>query len=155
RRQDPDFIDLCSGASRFDISSLMDLRFDQTDFADSFLYGDTRGLLQLREGLSQLYQNELGVQIPPDRILITDGASGALYVAFLTTLAPGDEIIFPAVCFPVYKVLVQMVGARCVFAPVDDRLLYDVKSIRRLITKNTKAIVLNSPGNPAMGIHTA
>lgn len=154
RRQDPDFIDLCAGASRFDISHLLDLQFDKKDFANSFLYGDPRGMHHLREGLSRLYQDELGIQIPPDRFLITDGASGALYISFLATLAPGDEIILPGVCFPVYKIYAQMVGAKCIFAPVDDRLLYDVKSIGPLITKNTKAIVVNSPSNPAMGIHT-
>jgi (5-formylfuran-3-yl)methyl phosphate transaminase len=154
RRGDPNFVDLCTGASRFDISSLINLRFDQADFTDSFLYGDVRGLSILRETLSQLYSDEFGIEIASDRILITDGASGALHVAFLALLQPGDEIILPAVSFPVYKILAHMVGAKCIFAPVDDRLLCDVKSIQRLITKNTKAIVMNSPSNPGMGIHS-
>jgi len=155
RRGEPDFIDLCLGTSRFQTASLINLALSKKDMDNSFLYGDFKGMKNLREGLSSLYEKELGVGIHPDRFLVTDGASGALYISFLATLAPGDEVILPSVCYPVYKILAQMTGAKCVFAPVDHRLLYDVNSIRRLMTKNTKAIVLNSPSNPAMDMLTA
>ncbi len=154
RRNEPGFIDLCLGASRFNAAALIDLDFDKNEFEDSFLYGDSRGMESLRNALSRLYEQDLGVELPAHRLLITDGASEALHIAFLTTLAPGDEIILPGVCFPVYKILAQIVGTKCVFAPVDDRLLYDVKSISRFITKNTKTILINSPSNPAMGMLT-
>jgi aspartate/methionine/tyrosine aminotransferase len=155
RRRDPDFIDLCLGTSRFETASVINLGLSQKDLEDSFLYGDFRGMENLRAGLSRLYEKKLGVEVPPSRLLVTDGASGALYIAFHATLAPGDEIILPSICYPVYKILAHMVGAKCIFAPVDHRLVYDVKFMRRLITKNTKAIVVNSPSNPAMGMLTS
>lgn len=154
RRAAPDFIDLCLGTSRFQTSSLTDLTLSQKDIDHSFLYGDFKGMESLRSGLSRLYKSDFGVEVPADRFLVTDGASGALFIAFLATLAPGDEVILPSIGYPVYKILAQMVGAKCIFAPVNDRLVYDVRSISKFISKNTKTIVINSPSNPAMGMLT-
>ncbi len=56
RRQDSDFINLCMGTSRFQTNSLVDLSLSEKDLEDSLLYGDFKGMEELREGLSNLYK---------------------------------------------------------------------------------------------------
>lgn len=150
RRAEPGFIDLCTGTSAFDFTQFVDLDIPRERLTDTLGYGSPEGQGELREALSRLYCQVLDVEVPPQRIVITDGATSALHVAFLATLGVGDEVIVPSVGFPVFRSLAHMVGARCVIAPVDDRMLYDVTRLRQLVTPRTRAIVVNTPSNPTM-----
>jgi aspartate/methionine/tyrosine aminotransferase len=140
--------DLCSGSSMYDITPLVDFSCAGAELAPAIRYGELQGRETLRVRLSELYANEYGLDISPSRFLITDGASGALAIALMTLLDPGDQVILPAVGFPIYKTLVQMVGAECVFAPLDEEFKYDIGALRQLITKRTRVIIVNSPSNP-------
>lgn len=144
-------IDLCNGASRFDSSPFLDralLGERMAQLISVSRYGEPEGREALRVRLSEQYRRDDGVEISPDRFVITDGASGALSVAFFSLLEPDDEVILPEVCFPVYPALARLAGARCVFAPLDGDHRYDLAGLQRRITARTRAIVINSPGNP-------
>jgi hypothetical protein len=58
-------------------------------------YTDANGLPALREALSGWYRQRFGLDIAPERFVITAGASGALQLASLALFEPGDEVLMP------------------------------------------------------------
>ncbi len=119
--------------------------------AGSTYYSDSKGILQLREAISQHYNERFGVQLDPDKnILVTPGAKQALVYSLLSIVNPGDEVIITSPAWPSYSQLVTLSNGKPVTVenlsnPVDP---FPVKQISQAITKNTKAILLNSPHNP-------
>jgi aspartate aminotransferase/aminotransferase len=109
-------------------------------------YTPTQGIAPLRDRL----RKELSIEIGRDvgEVLITSGVSGALFLAILATINPGDEAIFLDPYFVMYKHLLTLAGGTPV--PVDsypDFRFYPDR-VERAITPKTKLLILNSPANP-------
>jgi len=117
-------------------------------------YIETRGLYELREAISEdLKQNE-GVDVPPDNILITTGASEALYLVLSTITEPGDEILLLDPCYSVYWNLVRYLGLKIKTCPqtIDNGFQPSEECIKNAITEKTAAILFASPDNPTSRI---
>lgn len=136
-------VNLCMGSSAFDVRSHVSLALDDSELSLS-AYLDPRGAAALRAALSEHYRRRQGVAINPDRILVTDGALGALHIAFLLLAGPGDDVLVPEIAFPAFRDFIAVVGARVVAVPTD----YDLAAVRAAVTPRTRAIVVNSPSNP-------
>jgi aspartate/methionine/tyrosine aminotransferase len=109
-------------------------------------YSVTQGIPQLRDELQKRVDAEYG---HADRkVLITSGTSGALVMAMLALVNPGDEVIFMDPYFVMYPALVKMVGGKCVMIDTAPNFATDVNRIAAAITPRTKLILLNSPANP-------
>jgi aspartate/methionine/tyrosine aminotransferase len=109
-----------------------------------------RGVLSLREGIARHLTAECGAQIDPEQeVLVTNGGMNALHVLFLTLLEPGDEVIVPSPCY-FLEGLVQRLGARLVFVPMDGcrGFEWDLGRIEDAITERSKILFLNTPVNP-------
>jgi aspartate/methionine/tyrosine aminotransferase len=141
-------IDLASGTSHFDIREHADLTLDAGALSDIARYGDCMGMYSLRCGVSDFLAEIHGVRIEPARIMITDGASGALTIALGALLHPGAEAIIPAVAYPMFSVVAEHFGARCISVPLTSEFKVDIDAIAAHVTERTRAIVLNSPSNP-------
>ena len=63
-------------------------------------YTAATGLPALRQALSSWYASRFGLQIAPERIVITAGASAALQLACLALFEPGDEVLMPDPSYP-------------------------------------------------------
>ncbi|HEU5323128.1 MAG TPA: pyridoxal phosphate-dependent aminotransferase, partial [Methylomirabilota bacterium] len=111
-------------------------------------YGEPLGRLALREGISRYYGEHFGLDVPPARICVTDGASGALVLALGAASGPGREVMVPDVGFPVFAGLVGLLGATAVRVPLDARFTYALDALEDRVTARTAAIVVNSPSNP-------
>ena len=81
-------------------------------------------------------------------MLVTSGTSGALVLAVLAMVNPGDEVIVFDPYFVMYPALVGMVGGRCVIDRHVSRLSHRSRRVAAAITPRTKMILLNSPANP-------
>jgi aspartate aminotransferase len=109
-------------------------------------YSQTAGIAELLQKVAGGLESELGWQEP--KVLITNGVSGGLLLAFLSLINPGDEVIIPDPYFVIYKHVVNMLGGKCVFVDCyPDFGLHSEKIIAR-ITDKTKLIIVNSPCNP-------
>ena len=112
-------------------------------------YIDNNGTYALREAVARFEREKNGMDYTPDEVILTAGATEALFVALFGILNPGDEVIVPTPAFVLYE---QIIGlCRGVFVPYDtapDGFQLDADRLRALITPRTKAIVLNSPNNP-------
>ncbi len=111
-------------------------------------YAPNQGVDALRQEIAA-YETYRGMVCTPEQVLITAGATGALFTALLGILNPGDEVIIPTPAFSLYETAATIAGA--VPRPLDlskTGFQIDPRALQSLITPKTKAIVLNSPNNP-------
>jgi len=87
---------------------------------------------------------------PASEIVVTNGAMKALSFALLAIVDPGSEVIFPTPCWPNYFSQVKLAEGKSVLVklPQSNGFQLDPDLIINSITKETAAIVLNSPNNP-------
>jgi len=113
-------------------------------------YTDSRGLYALRVAIAADCRRRRGVDVSPERIVVTSGSSAALLLVFNLLLDPGDEIIIPTPHYPCYPNMVSVCGGRSVLVPTtpDDGYRIDVDRVRAAITPRTKGLLVASPANP-------
>ncbi len=112
-------------------------------------YTSPDGILPLREALSG-FMRLRGVTADPNRIVAAPGGKCALYCALIAIVSPGDEVLVPDPGFPMYPSVTRASGGRPVYYPVRaESPGVDAGEIEELITSRTRAIVLNTPHNPA------
>jgi aspartate aminotransferase len=121
------------------------------DFSDKVVeYSHSAGFESYRKGLANYYQN-LGIAINHDDIIVTTGGSEALLFALNTCLDNGDEIIIPEPFYANYNGFSTSAGVKV--KPIatsihDGFALPKIQEFEKLITPNTKAILICNPGNP-------
>ncbi|HJX39345.1 MAG TPA: aminotransferase class I/II-fold pyridoxal phosphate-dependent enzyme [Anaerolineae bacterium] len=114
-------------------------------------YTSNAGLMELREELSAYLENLYGVHYDPsEELLITVGVSEALYLALLSVVDPGDEVIVPEPCFVSYRPGVILAGGTpiTVEAKVENGFQITGADIERAVTPRTKALLIGYPNNP-------
>ena len=111
-------------------------------------YAPNQGILPLRQAIAA-YETARGHAVTADRVLVTVGATQALYTALTGLLEPGDEVIIPVPGFVLYESIVLAAGAVPKFLDIS-KSGFQIRreALSELITPRTKAIVLNSPNNP-------
>lgn len=90
-----------------------------------------------------------GDEDPELRLIVTAGTSGALLLAFMALLNPGDDAIIPDPYFVIYPALARMVGANPVLCDTYPDFRMTAERIEPLITDRTKLVLVNSPANPS------
>lgn len=114
-------------------------------------YSQNAGLLELRQTIHDYYLRKEGLSYNPENeIQVSVGAMEGLYLALLALLNPGDEVIIPAPYYVNYTQMVAMCHAIPVIVdnPEVKDLHYRLEDIAAAITPKTKAIMINTPGNP-------
>ena len=123
---------------------------NEMDPCDVHGYTVAPGNPKVREILAKDINNRFGTHFTGKNLFITSGAAGAITIAFKALSEPNDEFITFAPYFPEYKCFVESVGAtlKVVPAKIDDfQIQFD--EFEKMITPNTKAIIINSPNNPS------
>ncbi len=112
-------------------------------------YIENNGTAALRERIAAFDRQQYGLDCAAGDVIVTVGATEALFAALFGILNPGDEVIVPTPAFVLYE---QIIGlCRGVFVPLDtepDGFQIDGGKLAALITPRTKAVILNSPNNP-------
>lgn len=113
-------------------------------------YSANAGLPSLRGKVAARVSQRWKKAVGEGQVIVTTGAVGGLYTALMTVLDPGDEVLIPDPGWPNYEAIVHLAGATPVrFALQPGKgFLPDMAEIRRLTTPKTKAILINTPGNP-------
>jgi len=110
-------------------------------------YTSHAGLPALREKVAGDYSF---LENKPERVIITAGSQEALYLALLTIIDEGDEVLLPNPGFVAYPTIVRMAGGTANFytLPASKDFGFDLDNFRRSLTPRTKAVVCISPSNP-------
>ncbi len=113
-------------------------------------YTSNMGILELREAISRKLKLDNGIEASTESVLVTVGASEAIYMCMQALVDPGDEVLIPDPGFLSYKACVNLAGgvARGVQLKLENNLRMTSEDITSSITNKTKAIILNSPSNP-------
>lgn len=115
-------------------------------------YSQNAGLLELRQTISEYYKRTENLSYDPVKeIMVSVGAMEGLYLAFLSLLNEGDEVVIPAPYYVNYVQMVQLCHAKPVIVdnPDAEPLSFNVEDVEKAITDKTKAIVINTPSNPS------
>ena len=111
-------------------------------------YAPNQGVEALRREIAA-FETLRGNPCEDSQILITAGATGALFTALLGVLNPGDQVIIPTPAFPLYETIVTVAGAEPILLDTKkDNFQLTKSALDGAITPKTKAIILNSPNNP-------
>jgi aspartate aminotransferase/aminotransferase len=115
-------------------------------------YTATQGLAVLRDEL----QKRVDAQYHHKnrQAFVASGTSGALALAMLVVVDPGDEVIFFDPYFVMYDATVKMAGGTPVIVDTYPDFRFDIQRLADAITPKTKAIILNSPANPTGKVAT-
>lgn len=114
-------------------------------------YTTNSGMLELRTEISRKLKRENGIDADPKKeIIVTSGATQAIFVAMHCLLNKGDEVLMPCPVFVAYRQSVGIAGGVPVEVPMNEENDYrlDIESLEKRITKQTRLLVLNSPSNP-------
>ena len=119
-------------------------------------YAPNAGTTELREAVAAKYRKQYWEGYTKDHVIITVGAMEGLFLAMMTLLDPGDEILVPDPCFPNYYGQASSIGARAVPVPTYEEYDYRIQAadIEKAVTPRTRAILLNSPCNPTGAVLT-
>ena len=111
-------------------------------------YAPNQGVEELRREIA-VYECFRGMLCKPEQVLITAGATGALFTALLGILNPAEEVIIPTPAFSLYETITTIAGGKAVALDTKaDDFQITAEALARVITPKTKAIILNSPNNP-------
>ena len=111
----------------------------------------SKGIAPLLEAIADKMARDNQVRVNPmSDIIVTPGGKMALFLALKAMLDPGDEVLIPAPYWVSYPSITTMVGGKPVTVPLssDDNYRLRLEHLRQFITPKTKAIIINSPGNP-------
>ena len=113
-------------------------------------YTPATGLIELRQALSGWYAERFKLDIAPERIVITAGASAALQLACLALFERGDQVLMPDPSYPCNRHFVAAADAQAVLLPAEAsaRFQLTAEQVKQAWTPATRGVVLASPSNP-------
>lgn len=119
-------------------------------------YTSAQGDLETRQAIADYLNNTYETNFKADNLYMTMGAAASLSIAFKAlTSSPDDEIIAIAPFFPEYRVFVTAAGAKFnVVSPDTKNFQINFDEFEKLVNKNTKAVIINSPNNPSGAVYS-
>ncbi len=119
-------------------------------------YVAPRGLPALREAIAAYLARTRKLDVAPEQVLVTPGCKMALALVMMAIINPDDEVLYPDPGFPIYSSWVRGLGAKPVAFRLNEKNGFqpDPREIAAKITPRTRAILLNSPGNPTGTVYT-
>ncbi len=119
-------------------------------------YSVSLGLPELRRGIAELYRRWYGVDLNPDRVIVTSGSSGAFLLAFTALFDTGDRVGLGEPGYPSYRQILKSLSITPVgLQTKPENRLQPVPA--DLVGHNLQGLIVASPGNPSgtMLSHTA
>ena len=121
---------------------------------DNTKYCDPKGLLSLRQAISNQINETRGLKTNPEQVVVFPGGKPSIGLAQQVYCEPGDEVIYPSPGFPIYESFIRYVRAVPVPLQLEEsaNFTFSPEQLANLITPRTKLINLNFPSNPTGGV---
>jgi aspartate aminotransferase len=118
--------------------------------ANHTTYTPVAGIPELRAAIASTVNRQRSTAYQPSQTIVTCGTKHALFNVFQVLCQPGDEVIVLSPYWVSFPSLVQLSGATPVLVETseEDGFVPEVDAVRARISDATKAIIVNSPGNP-------
>jgi len=117
-------------------------------------YSPGRGELHLRETIADMETQASGKLTTANEVIIFPGATNAVFSVLSCLLDDQDELIVPEPAYIGYQGIIDIVGCKTVKVPciVDRGFALDIPASEQSVTRRTRALLLNTPGNPTGNI---
>ncbi len=114
-------------------------------------YSPLAGEQRLREAIASHARALYGGDIQAEQVVVCNGAQGALFSVLLAIAGHGDEVVILEPAYATYPAVVQAGGATTVRVALEEKAGYqlDVEKINTVLNDSTRAVLVNSPGNPS------
>ncbi len=122
--------------------------------AERLGYTPAKGIPELREAIARRYAHRHGVEVSPDQVIVTVGASGGFSLAFLSAFDVGDRVAVSAPGYPCYRNVLEAFGIEVVVIPVDATTRFNLTSDLLSAHGPLDGILVASPANPTGTILT-
>jgi len=109
-------------------------------------YSANAGLPELRRAIAGYYGDEATYE----GVCVTNGSQEALFVALMTLINPGDEVMLPDPGFLAYPTLVRIAGGTPISykLPAAKKFEFDKSEFKNKVSVKTRAVIITSPSNP-------
>lgn len=150
QKEGKDVIHMEIGRPDFDTPEVIKQAAYDSLQAGHVFYTSNYGTPELRKAIAQKLSRENGVEYAPDEILVTIGVGEGTYASIAAFTNPGDEVLVPNPVWLNYIHVPNFFGAVPVTYSLKEEndFQIDLKEIENKITKKTKMMVINTPGNP-------
>jgi alanine-synthesizing transaminase len=117
-------------------------------------YTASAGIVEAREAVAADFAQR-GVNVHPDRVLITSGTSEGLELALTAIVDEGEAVLVPSPTYPLYTAVLAKIGAEPQYYRCDHTQgwLPDLAHLRSRITEKTRVLVVIDPNNPTGAIY--
>ncbi|MDR1195414.1 MAG: pyridoxal phosphate-dependent aminotransferase [Endomicrobium sp.] len=119
-------------------------------------YCPVAGSPELKKAVIDKLKRDNNLDYTPSEVIVSCGAKHSLYNLFQTIINDEDEIIIAAPYWVSYTDMVILAGGKPVIINTDDKSNFKMtpKSVEKVITRKTKAIIINSPSNPTGSMYS-
>ena len=117
-------------------------------------YTASVGIASAREAAAADFSRR-GVEVSPDRVLITSGTSEGIELALTAIVDEGEDVLVPSPTYPLYTAVLAKIGANPVYYRTDPGRgwLPDLDHMAQALTPKTRALVLIDPNNPTGAVY--
>ncbi|MFQ5940652.1 MAG: aminotransferase class I/II-fold pyridoxal phosphate-dependent enzyme [Nitrososphaerales archaeon] len=113
-------------------------------------YTEPRGVPELREALARSLNKKFNSSVREEQVIVTVGGRFAVFLAISSVINPGDEIVVVEPDWPAYRDCAELVNAklRVLHTTLEDKWVPDLGKLEKIVNKNTRMMIINSPNNP-------
>ena len=122
---------------------------------DRQTYTHYSGIPELKAALVQKLRSFNRLDLGEDQVMVTTGSSGAFFAATLTLLEPGDQVVLFEPFYSYHHTTLRLLGVEPVCVPLRGAdFAFDPEALRAAMTPRTRAVMVNTPGNPSGKVFT-
>lgn len=141
-------INLSQGFPNFPLDEKLKVIFEQKIHKNVHQYAPMMGVLSLRETLSELIATHYNRTIAPGNILITAGATQAIFTTIQALVHQGDEAILIEPAYDCYRPALDLVKAKTHAIQLSDNFELDLDKLEQKLNNSTRLLIINNPHNP-------
>jgi len=119
-------------------------------------YTPTDGSPELKAAIVEKMARDYSLDVARNQVVVGTGGKQIIFNALFATVAEGDEVIIPRPYYPSYSDIVDLLGARPVYADARSENNYKLtaEDLESKISPKTRWFILNSPGNPTGAVYS-
>lgn len=157
KSEDKDVCGFGAGEPDFDTPEFIKEACIKAIEAGKTKYLPSAGLPALREALAAHYAKRRGISYNASNFIVSPGGKFSCYLAIMSVISPGDEVIIPAPYWVSYPEMVKLAGGTPVYVKATDAADFKVtvQQLESVCTPKTKLLILTSPSNPTGAVYSA
>lgn len=118
-------------------------------------YSPGNGFESTRQAIAENLNKRYGTDYDASNLYMTCGAAASLSISLAALIEePTDEVVVLAPFFPEYNVFIESQGGKMVLVEARDDMQLHAEDVEKVLTENTRAVLINTPNNPAGVIYS-